>query len=51
MSLYDNNKLSKLDFKYSKRLQRESFIDDAGEYHSYMPNNYDDNSCVSKNKR
>lgn len=48
MKLYDNNKMTKLDFKYSKRLQRESFKDDEGTYHSYMPGNYEENSCISK---
>ena len=51
MTLYDNDKLSKLEFKYSKRLQRESFKDDEGKFHSYMPSNYNENSCVSKNKK
>lgn len=51
MTLYDKDKLSKLEFKYSKRLQRESFKDDNGTYHSYMPSNYTDSSCVSKNKK
>jgi hypothetical protein len=51
MTLYDKDKLSKLEFKYSKRLQRESFKDDEGNYHSYMPGSYTDNSCVSKNKK
>ena len=40
--------MTKLDFKYSKRLQRESFKDDEGTYHSYMPGNYEENSCISK---
>ena len=51
MTLYDKDKLSKLEFKYSKRLQRESFKDDEGNYHSYMPGNYSENSCISKNKK
>jgi hypothetical protein len=41
--------ISKVNFKYSKRLQRESFKDDEGNLHSYMPNNYEHNSCVVKN--
>jgi hypothetical protein len=48
MTLYDKDKLSKLNFKYSKRLQRESFKDENGEYHSYMPSNYTETSCVSE---
>ena len=50
MKLYDNNKMTKLDFKYSKRLQRESFKDNEGIYHSYMPGNYEESSCISKKK-
>lgn len=33
-------------FRYSKRLQREAFLDDIGMYHSYMPPTYDLTSCV-----
>jgi hypothetical protein len=50
MKLYDNNRMTKLDFKYSKRLQRESFKDNEGIYHSYMPGNYEESSCISKKK-
>lgn len=35
-------------FKYSKRLQRESFKDDDGEFHDYMPATYDKSSCVTE---
>jgi hypothetical protein len=49
ISLYDSSRISKVNFKYSKRLQRESFKDDDGNLHSYMPNNYEHNSCVVKN--
>lgn len=35
-------------FKYSKRLQREAFQGDDGEYHSYMPETYDKTSCISE---
>ena len=47
MKLYDNTRLSKFTFKYSKRLQREAFKDDNNIFHSYMPNNYENNSCIS----
>lgn len=50
MKLYDNNKMTKLDFKYSKRLQRESFKDNEGNYHSYMPASYSEDSCISKKR-
>jgi hypothetical protein len=48
MTLYDNKKLAKLSFKYSKRLQREAFKDDEGNLHSFMPSSYDNSSCISK---
>jgi alpha 1,2-mannosyltransferase len=48
MTLYDNKKLSKFSFKYSKRLQREAFKDNNGNLHSFMPSTYDNNSCISK---
>jgi len=52
LSLYDSDRITKVNFKYSKRLQREAFKDDKGVLHSFMPNEYDNNSCVvqSKNK-
>lgn len=34
-------------FKYSKRLQREVFIDGNNNMHSYMPKSYDHSSCVT----
>ena len=34
-------------FKYSKRMQRESFPGNDGMFHSYMPGNYDHSSCVT----
>ena len=48
MTLYDNKKISKFSFKYSKRHQREAFKDDDGNLHSFMPSTYDNNSCISK---
>jgi len=47
MTLYDNKKLSKFSFKYSKRLQREAFADNDGNLHSYMPSNYESDTCIS----
>jgi hypothetical protein len=49
LSLYDSERITKVNFKYSKRLQREAFKDDTGSLHSFMPNDYDNNSCVVKN--
>lgn len=43
-------KTSRTVFKYSKRLQRETFVDDDGNFHSFMPKNYTESSCVSQRK-
>ena len=51
LSLYDSSRITKVNFKYSKRLQRESFKDDEGKLHSFMPSDYDNNSCVIKNTK
>jgi hypothetical protein len=40
--------ISRSIFKYSKRLQREAFQGDDGEYHSYMPETYDKSSCITE---
>ena len=48
MKIYDNKKLAKFSFKYSKRLQREAFEDDNKNIHSFMPSSYNNNSCISK---
>lgn len=50
-TLIDHTKISKFDFKYSKRLQRECFKDNNGNLHSFMPKTYDNNSCITKNKK
>jgi hypothetical protein len=50
LSLYDSDRITKVNFKYSKRLQREAFKDDKGVLHSFMPNEYDNNSCVVQSK-
>ena len=44
------DKISKANFDYSKRLQRESFKGDDGHYHAYMPASYDQSSCISQQK-
>jgi hypothetical protein len=49
MKLYDSTKIGKYNFKYSKRLQRESFKDINGNYHRYMPEKYNSDSCLTKN--
>jgi hypothetical protein len=35
-------------FKYSKRMQRESFPGGDGIFHSYMPGDYDQSSCMTE---
>ncbi len=40
--------ISRAVFKYSKRLQREAFEDDAGEYHSFYPETYSKSSCITE---
>lgn len=47
VTLLEPNKISRAQFKYSKRLQREVFIDDDGGMHSYMPKSYDKSSCIT----
>lgn len=37
-------------FKYSKRLQREVFIDENNNFHSFMPKLYSQSSCVTDRK-
>ncbi len=44
------DKISKANFEYSKRLQREAFKGDDGHYHAYMPASYDQSSCISQQK-
>lgn len=42
--------ISKASFAYSKRLQREAFKGDDGNYHSYMPDTYNKTSCITEQK-
>lgn len=35
-------------FKYSKRMQREAFFGDDGQYHTYCPDSYDKSSCITE---
>ena len=49
-TIADKEKVSKCAFKYSKRLQRESFKDASGKIHSYMPGTYDNTSCITYKK-
>jgi alpha 1,2-mannosyltransferase len=42
------NQIQRAIFKYSKRMQREAFKGDDGNYHSYMPDTYDKSSCMTE---
>ena len=42
--------ISRSVFKYSKRMQREAFYGDDKKYHSYLPANYNQSSCVMESK-
>lgn len=46
-TLLEPNKISRAQFKYSKRLQREAFTDGDGKLHCYMPKSYDKSSCIT----
>jgi hypothetical protein len=48
VSLLASDKISRAVFKYSKRLQREVFIDSNNDLHSYMPKTYDKSSCITE---
>lgn len=43
----DSKRIKRALFKYSKRLQREAFKDDNDEFHSYMPQSYEESSCIA----
>lgn len=47
VSLLEPKKTTRTVFKYSKRLQREVFVDNDGKFHSYMPKSYDHSSCIT----
>lgn len=49
-TILEPNKISRAVFKYSKRLQREVFIDNDGNFHSFMPRSYDESSCITNKK-
>lgn len=51
ISLFEPEKISRTVFKYSKKLQRECFIDLNNNIHSFMPNEYNNSSCVLNNKK
>ena len=44
----DQTRIKRAVFKYSKRMQREAFAGDDGEYHMYMPATYDKSSCITE---
>lgn len=43
-------KTSRAMFKYSKRMQREAFIDDKKECQCYLPSEYTDTTCITQRK-
>jgi alpha 1,2-mannosyltransferase len=47
VTLLEPTKISRAQFKYSKRLQREAFVDTDNKIHSYMPKSYDKSSCIT----
>jgi hypothetical protein len=49
VTLLEPQKISRAQFKYSKRLQREAFKDEDDVIHSYMPKSYDKSSCITDN--
>lgn len=51
ISLFEPEKISRTVFKYSKKLQRECFIDLNNNIHSFMPNEYNNSSCILNNKK
>jgi hypothetical protein len=46
MLLAGEDKVDRCIFKYSKRMQRESFFGNDNNYHSYMPEKYTQTSCI-----
>jgi len=42
------NEISRCQFKYSKRLQREAFLGDDGVWYQFMPDTYDKSSCITE---
>jgi|UniRef100_A0A6C0JPH0 hypothetical protein len=50
VSLLETDKTLRSVFKYSKKLQRECFIDLNNNIHKYMPNDYDSSTCITDKK-
>lgn len=42
------DKVVRCQFKYSKRMQREAFKGDDGNFYQYMPQSYDKSSCITE---
>ncbi len=40
--------ISRCQFKYSKRMQREAFLGDDGLWYQFMPDTYDKTSCITE---
>jgi Glycolipid 2-alpha-mannosyltransferase len=41
------SRIERFRFRYSKRMQREAFHGDDGNFHCYMPREYSQSSCIS----
>lgn len=51
-SLYGGpERIERFQFKYSKRMQREAFHGDDGNFHCYMPREYSASSCLTDTAR
>ena len=50
VSLLESDKTLRTIFKYSKKLQRECFIDLDNNIHKYMPSDYDISTCIMEKK-
>ena len=46
----NESEVSQAVFKYSKRMQREAFKDDNGQFQSYIPALYTESSCMTETK-
>lgn len=51
MLLANENQVDRCIFKYSKRMQRESFYGNDKIYHSYMPDIYTKTSCITEEQK
>ena len=50
ISLFESDKIVRTVFKYSKRMQRECFIDLNNNINQYMPKDYINSTCIFDKK-